>query len=198
MKTSKTTLQKPDVDGKKNLKKMEKDTPTNLKAVIMSAIGIVLVVALVVGMAVENFKPKEIMSINKEKVTLGDAMYYLYTAEAQGNYMDSFYRQLYGQSYWDMQDEQTGQSYRDTAKLQAEQAIEQYFILYKEAVKAGYKVNSEDKKSAEKDVKEIRKNLTFEQKNKTGMTKGALTKALEKKYPNIKVVKPIAGKPIEI
>ena len=182
MKTSKTTLQKPDVDGKKNLKKMEKDTPTNLKAVIMSAIGIVLVVALVVGMAVENFKPKEIMSINKEKVTLGDAMYYLYTAEAQGNYMDSFYRQLYGQSYWDMQDEQTGQSYRDTAKLQAEQAIEQYFILYKEAVKAGYKVNSEDKKSAEKDVKEIRKNLTFEQKNKTGMTKGALTKALEKKY----------------
>ena len=66
MKTSKTTLQKPDVDGKKNLKKMEKDTPTNLKAVIMSAIGIVLVVALVVGMAVENFKPKEIMSINKK------------------------------------------------------------------------------------------------------------------------------------
>lgn len=182
MKTTKTTLQNADVDGKKKVMKSEKDKPANLKVVIMSTIGILLVIAMVVGMAVENFKPKETMSINKEKVTMSDSMYYLYMAEAQGNYMDSFYRQLYGQSYWDMQDEQTGQTYRDTAKLQAEQTIEQYTILYKEAVKAGYKVNDEDKKSAAKDVKDIRKNLTFEQKNKTGMTKGALTKVLEKKY----------------
>ncbi len=182
MKTSKTTLQNPNVDGKKAGKKMEKDAPTSLKAIIMSAIGIVIVIALVVGMAVENFKPREIMSINKEKVTMGDAMYYLYTAEAQGNYMNSFYQQLYGQSYWDMQDQQTGQTYRESAKTQVEQQIQMYTILYKEAVKAGYKVNEEDKKSAKKDVKQIRKNLSFEQRNKTGMTKGALTKAIEKKY----------------
>lgn len=182
MKTSKTTLQKPDVDGKKTEKRMEKDTPSSAKAIIMSAIGIVIVIALVVGIAVENFKPREIMTINKQKVTMGESMYYLYTAEAQGNYMNSFYQQIYGQSYWDMQDQQTGQTYRESAKTQAQQQIEMYNILYKEAVKAGYKVNEEDKKSAKKEVKQIRKNLSFEQKNKTGMTKGALTKAVEKKY----------------
>lgn len=180
MKTSKTTLQKTNVDSK-NLKKMEKDAPTNLKVIIMSAIGIVLVIALVVVMALENFAPKTIMTINKDKITMSDAIYYLYTAEAQGNYMDSLYSQIYGQSYWDMQDD-SGATYRETAKNQAEQAIEQYTILYKEAVKAGYKVTDEDKKSAAKDVKQIRKNLTFEQKNKPGLTKGALTKALERKY----------------
>lgn len=181
MKTSKTTLQKTDVDGKKPVKRMEKDAPSSVKAIVMSAIGIVLVIAMVVGMCIENFKPKTIMTIDGDKVTMKDAMYYLYTTEAQGNYMDMMYRS-YGSSYWDMQDQTTGQTYRESAKTQAQSTIQQYEILYKEAVKAGYKVNSEDKKSAQKDVKQIRSNLSFEQKNKTGMTKGALTKAIEKKY----------------
>lgn len=181
MKTSKTTLQKSNVDSQKKVKKMEKDTPSNLKAIILGGIGIILVIALIVGMALENFRPKLIMTIDNEKVTMNNAMYYLYTAEAQGNYMDSLYSQIYGQSYWDMTDD-SGATYRDTAKTQSQQAIQMYTILYKEAVKAGYKINSDDKKSAAKDVKQIRKNLTFEQKNKQGLTKGALTKALERKY----------------
>lgn len=183
MKTNKTTLKNSDVDGKKNLKVMEKERkPLNISALIMCSLGAILVIAMIVGVAVENFKPRVAMTISKEKVTMSDAMYYLYTTEMQGNYMDSMYRQFYGQSYWDMQDEQTGLTYRDTAKQQAEQTIELYNILYREAVKAGYKVTKEDSKKAAKEVKEIRKNLSFEQKNKTGLTKGALTKALEKKY----------------
>ncbi|SES72223.1 peptidylprolyl isomerase [[Clostridium] polysaccharolyticum] len=183
METNKTTLQNSDVDGKKNLKTMEKERkPLNITALIMCSIGVILVIAMVAGVALENFRPRVAMTISKEKVTMGDVMYYLYTTEMQGNYMDSMYRQFYGQSYWDMQDEQTGLTYRDSAKQQAEQTIEQYNILYREAVKAGYKVTKEDTKKAQKDVKQIRKNLTFEQKNKTGFTKGALQKALEKKY----------------
>lgn len=103
MKTSKATLQKADADGKKPLKKMEKDTPSSTKAIIMSAIGIILVIAMIAGMAVENFKAKTLMTIDGDKVTMKDAMYYLYMAEAQGNYMDMMYRS-YGQGYWDMQD----------------------------------------------------------------------------------------------
>lgn len=182
MKTSKTTLQKTDVDGKKPLKKMEKDAPSSTKAIIMSAIGIVLVIAMIVGMAIENFKPATLMTVDGDKVTMKDAMYYIYMAEAQGNYMDMMYR-AYGQDgYWDQQDQQTGMSYRDSAKMQVQRTLEQYQILYKEAVKAGYKVNKDDKKSAKKDVKQLRSNLSFEQKNKMGMTKGVLTTAIEKKY----------------
>lgn len=177
MKTSKTT----DADKSKVMSKSSAGSIVGLKGIIFGAIAAILVIAMIVGMALENFKPRLVMTVGKEKIYMNDAMYYIYQTEANYNYYDQFYRAYYGSSYWDIQGD-SGVSNRDSAKTEVQNAIEQSNILYQEAVKAGYEVNDDDKKKAAKDVKEIRKALTVEQKNKTGMTKGALTKALEKKY----------------
>lgn len=181
MNTSKTTLKKTDVDGKKPIKKAGEGSHTSMKAIILGAIAVAIVIALIVGISLENLKPQLVMTINDDKVYMSDAAYYIYEAEAQGSYMDQIYQAYYGSSYWDMTDD-SGVANRDSAKANLETTIEQYEILYKEAVAAGYKINDEDKESAASDVKSIRKNFTLEMKNMTGLTKKAMTSVLEKKY----------------
>lgn len=181
MNTSKTTLKKTDVDRKKPIKKAGEESHISMKTIILGAIAVVIVIALIVGISLENLKPKLIMTINDDKVYMSDAAYYIYEAEAQGSYMEQFYQAYYGSSYWDMTDN-SGVANRDSAKASLETTIEQYEILYKEAAAAGYKINEEDKEKAASDVKSIRENFTFEMKNMAGMTKKAMTSVLEKKY----------------
>lgn len=183
MNTSKTTLKKPDVDVKKAPKQINKNGggAPNWKLIITGAIAAVVVIALVVGICLENLKPRLVLTVNDEKVYMSDAMYYIYQAELNGSYMNSFYQAYYGSSYWDVTDD-SGVTNRESAKTEVMKTMQQYEVLYQEAVDAGYKINDEDKESAKSDVKSIRKGLSLEQKNKMGMGKKALTKALEKKY----------------
>lgn len=176
MKTSKTT----DADSSKVMKPASAGARIGLKGIIFGAIAVVLVIAMIIGMAVENFKPRLVMTVGDEKVTMNDAMYYIYQTESNYSYYDQLYQAYYGSSYWDLSSD-SGVSNRDSAKTEVQQAIQMSNILYQEAVKAGYKVNDDDKKKAAKDVKDIRKAISFEAKNKAGMTKGALTKAIEKR-----------------
>ena len=183
MNTSKTTLKKTDVDKKKAPKKLGSDGSgaSNLKWIITGGIAIVVVIGLIIGISIENFKPSLLMTVNDKKVYMDDVMYYVYNTESSYSYMDQIYQAYYGTSYWD-QSSESGVSNRDSAKLELEQTIEAYEILYKEAVDAGYKINDEDKENAKSDVKSIRDALTLEQKNQLGMSKKALTSTLEKKY----------------
>lgn len=183
MNTSKTTLKKTDVDTKKKPKQISKDggSVSNTKIIVTGAIAVVVVIALIIGISLENLKPRLVMTVNDEKIYMSDAMYYIYQAELNGSYMDSFYQAYYGSSYWDLTDD-SGVANRETAKSEVLETMQQSEILYQEAVAAGYKINDEDKKSAKSDVESIREGLSLEQKNKIGMGKKALTKALEKKY----------------
>lgn len=176
MSTSKNT----DSNNSNVMQKPSAGSAIGLKGIIFGVIGIVLVIVMIVVMALENLKPRLVMTVGDEKVYMDDAMYYIYQTESNYSFYDQFYRSYYGSSYWDITGE-NGVSNRDSAKTEVQQAIQMSNVLYQEAVKAGYKVNDDDKKKAEKDVKDIRKNLSFEAKNKAGLTKGALTKAIEKR-----------------
>lgn len=176
MSTSKNT----DSNNSKVMKQQSSGPAIGLKGIIFGGIAVVLVIAMIVVMALENFKPRLVMTVGDEKVYMDDAMYYIYQTEANYSFYDQFYRSYYGSSYWDITGD-SGVSNRESAKTEVQQAIQMSNVLYQEAVKAGYKVNDDDKKKAAKDVKDIRKNLSLEAKNKTGLTKGALTKAIEKR-----------------
>lgn len=154
-------------------------TYVNVKAIVGVAISVVLVIAMIVGIAVEQLKPSLYMTIDGDKLYDKDLMYFVYQTESQYNYMDALYRQFYGSGYWDQADE-NGVSNRINAKNELENNIRQFYILYKEAVKAGYKINDEDKKSAAENVKDIRDNLSLKQKGLKGMSKKDLTKTAER------------------
>ena len=61
MNTSKNT------DSSKAMKNASAGTTIGLKGIIFGAIAIVLVIAMVIGMAFENFKPQLVMTVGDEK-----------------------------------------------------------------------------------------------------------------------------------
>ena len=90
-------------------------TYVNVKAIVAGAIAVVLVIAMIVGIAVEQLKPSLFMTIDGDKLYDKDLMYFVYQTESQYNYMDALYRQFYGTGYWDQADE-NGISNRINAK----------------------------------------------------------------------------------
>jgi len=152
---------------------------TNWKAIIGIGISVILVIAMVVGIAVEQLKPSLLMTIDGDKLTEKDLNYFVYKTEAQYNYMDALYRQFYGTGYWDQTNE-SGVPNSVTAKNELESNIKQYYVLYKEAIKNGFAINDEDKKTAADEVKEMREGLSLKQKGIKGMSKSSLTKAAQK------------------
>lgn len=180
MNGSKTTLK-----GDANKKVMQANGSgfaTSTKTIVMVVVAAILIIAIIGGLIYDNFKPRTEFTIDGEKVTMTDLMYYAYQAEAQYSYMDQIYQQFYGSSYWDMTSQSdSSKTNREAAKEELVNTYKQIYVLYQQALDKGYKINAKDKKTAEKEVKSTRKNLSMAQKGLAGLTKGSLTKVLQMK-----------------
>lgn len=160
----------------------------NNKKILFGVVGVV-VVAIVIILAVvfgnQSKKSKDekentntaneekkdtIITIGDESFALSDMMYYIYTEEENGALYDQIYLSFYGESYWDMPDEENdNKTGEELAKESILTALKQDSIFYQEAIKAGYSLTEEDKETAQSNYDEFCSYLTEDQKKVAGM-----------------------------
>ena len=67
----------------KKAKKISRFAGVDKKPVILVTLCIVVVLVLCIGVGIQQFKPKVIMTVNKTKITMDDMMYPIYEVESQ-------------------------------------------------------------------------------------------------------------------
>ena len=140
-----------------------------------------LVMALTAGMIFAAGCSKKtdstlVVTVNDEKLTMQDMMYFIYAMEAQGQ----MYAQYYP-TYWDMEYSE-GVTMRDQMKTSVMDAAVMWDILYQKSKEAGNTLTDEEKTSIETDVESIMTSLKDDEERLklTGFTKENLIKAQEK------------------
>lgn len=156
------------------------------KKILFAVIGVIIVVTVIIVAVIFGNQSKKsdkkndsktetneedvIITIGNEKFSLADMMYYVYTEEENGALYDSIYLSFYGESYWDMADEENdNKTGEQLAKENIIASVEQDSIFYQEAIAAGYTLTDEDKEIAQSNYDEFCSYLTDDQKKVTGM-----------------------------
>lgn len=155
----------------------------NLSAkTVLLAIGAVAVIIACVLVGYDMLKPKVVLTVNNEKLSLKDVGYYIYQGEQQGNSMAGIYEQFYGQGYdyWNAEDE-NGSTAADTLSTTIMDEVSQDIVLYQAAVAKGYSATEDDIKTATKERDELVKNLTKKQTMITGLSSDELYNTILKK-----------------
>ncbi len=174
----------------------KKETKMNVPAIISSKnkvlalIGIVTVVVLCAGVCYMQLRPRAILKVmgadaNNASVTktlyMKEAMYDIFQTETQYNMYSSIYQQMYGTTYWDMENvDEAGRTGASAAKKQVMDGLKQREIMCMEAEKQGYKLTDEEKKAAAEEVKTAMENFSDAQKKLPGLDQETLTKVFEK------------------
>lgn len=159
----------------------------NNKKILFAIIGViviaaVIIVAVIFGNQSKKSDKKEeaktetkeeedvIITIGDEKFSLSDIMYYVYTEEENGALYDQIYLSFYGESYWNMEDEENdNKTGEQLAKENIIASVKQDSIFYQEALKAGYSLTEEDKEIAQSNYDEFCSYLNEDQKKVSGM-----------------------------
>lgn len=114
-------------------------------------------------------------------VYMKEAVYSIFETEAQYNMYSSFYQQLYGKTYWEMEDvDEAGRNGASAAKKQVMDSLKQREILCMEAEKLGYSLTDEEKKAAADSMKSAMENMTDAQKKIDGLDEKTLKTVFEK------------------
>ena len=167
-------------------KKLGVSSGRNVKAIVLSAICIVLVLVLCIGVGIQQLGPEVAFTVNGTKVTMDDMMYPIYEKESYYLPYDEMYQAYMGTSVWESSYQGSDSNVPSSVsnKIGIKQEIldneEEYVVLYKEAVKAGYKLTSAEEKKAESQAKKAMKGLSWVQKFRLSMSKKRLTKRFEK------------------
>lgn len=161
---------------------------------VLIAIAAVCVLALVVGLFYDMLRPKYVLTVNDEKYTKNDLMYYFYTVESAYQQYENIYQSMLHQSYWDqVSNSSTGSTNRDVALSSVMDLAVETEVIYQEAIKAGYTLTEEETADVnEKVTKLLTETLTKKQIKKTGFNEENLTASLTKeaivtKFQNDKV-----------
>lgn len=157
-----------------------------LKPVILTVLCVVLVLVLCIGVAIQQFKPKVVVTVGGNKLTLDDMMYPIY--ELESNYLpyDEWYQSMAGTSIWEASYQSeagtmSGVSNSIGWKQEILNSEVQYEILYQKAVKAKYTITEDEKKKAEEDAKKALEGLSWLQKLQLNISKSKLTDLFEKR-----------------
>lgn len=184
MKLAKKETMKESVKKPAEKKRLKQSTaaPLNLRAMILGGIGIILVVVICVGIAVEQLYEPTLLTINGDKYQLSDIRYDIFMQEYQGYQSEYIYQSYMNSSFLDqVVNEETGETNLDQMKAKTLESIIQAEILYKAAVKQGYTVNDEDRKNVETNISDMKENLSSDMLRKNGFSDSYLKKVLQKK-----------------
>lgn len=157
------------------------------KPIILGAICVIVVLALCIGVGIQQLKPQRVLVVNDTKKTMDDMMYPIYERESMYLPLNETYQYMMGSSVWDVgyqgddSSVDAGTNNSDGLKIEIMNKETEYEILYQEAVKAGYKVTDDEKKDAEKQADEALKGLSGVQKLKLCISKKNLTSRFEKR-----------------
>ncbi len=159
-----------------------------LKRTAVCALASIMLVGTVSGCSTKGNNAKKtskkedkkdqdvIVTIDDEQYTLADIMYYVYSEEETGALYSQIYEQFYGTTYWETSDEENGnKTGEEIAKENIINNVEQDAVLYNEALKAGYSLSDDDKKTAKDNYDDFASNLTDEQLAVDGMKDELLT-----------------------
>ena len=157
---------------------------------VLLMLGIIAVVVLCGGVCYMQLRPRVVLVVTgtnasgsevKNKVNMKETVYDIYQTEMQYNMYSSFYQQMYGKSYWEMEDvDDAGRDGAAAAKKQVMDAVKQREILCMEAEKLGYSLTDQEKNTVAENVKSAREGLSDTQKKLDGLDEKSLTTAFEK------------------
>ena len=157
---------------------------------VLLMLGIIAVVVLCAGVCYMQLRPRVVLVVTgtnasgsevKNKVNMKETVYDIYQTEMQYNMYSSFYQQMYGKSYWEMEDvDDAGRDGAAAAKKQVMDAVKQREILCMEAEKLGYSLTDQEKNTVAENVKSAREGLSDTQKKLDGLDEKSLTTAFEK------------------
>lgn len=197
MNSSKKIMNQQEQEGK-NIKKSSASVPEkklkkksffggrDLKPIILAALCVIVILVLCIGVGIQQFKPKVVITIGKTQITMDDMIYPIYEVESEYLPYNEMYESYYGTSIWeaDYQGEDmsgAGISNSIGLKQRVLNSEVEYAILYKMAVKENYKLTADEKKDAKKDAKEALKGLSWLQKMRLNVSQKNLTERFEKR-----------------
>lgn len=160
---------------------------SDVKKIVISAICILIVLVLCIGVGIQQLKPEVVMQVNDTKFTLDDMMYPIYERESTYLPYDEMYQMYTGSSVWDNNymgsDRNIDASSTNAVGLKQEilNVETQYVVLYDKAKEAGYSLTDEDKEKVKTQVSDALKGLSWGQRLKLNISKGKLTKRFEKR-----------------
>ena len=157
---------------------------------VLVILGILAVIVLCAGVCYMQLRPRAVLVVcttdengtqKKDTVYMKEAVYSIYQVENQYNQYSSIYQQLYGKTYWEMEDvDSKGRNGASAAKKQVMDSLKQREVLYMEAQKRGYSLTAEEEKTAENNVADTMKNFTDKQKKLEGLDEKTLKSEFKK------------------
>lgn len=157
---------------------------------VLVILGILAVIVLCAGVCYMQLRPRAVLVVSttdengtqkKDTVYMKEAVYSIYQVENQYNQYSSIYQQLYGKTYWEMEDvDSKGRNGASAAKKQVMDSLKQREVLYMEAQKRGYSLTAEEEKTAENNVTDTMKNFTDKQKKLEGLDEKILKSEFKK------------------
>ena len=157
---------------------------------VLASLGILAVIVLCEGVCYMQLRPRAVLVVSttdengtqkKDTVYMKEAVYSIYQVENQYNQYSSIYQQLYGKTYWEMEDvDSKGRNGASAAKKQVMDSLKQREVLYMEAQKRGYSLTAEEEKTAEDNVADTMKNFTDKQKSLEGLDEKTLKSEFKK------------------
>ena len=177
--------------GTEQKKKSGENSFMFTKNKILILLGLAVIVVLCAGVCYMQLRPRAVLKVTGTNASGGEttntvymkeAVYNIFETESQYNMYASFYQQLYGKTYWEMEDvDSAGRNGASAAKKEVMDGLKQQEILCMEAEKLGYSLTDEEKKAAGENRKSAMENMTDGQKKLDGMDEKTLTKVFEKK-----------------
>lgn len=132
------------------------------------------------GASVDKGSKDVVMTVGKEKYTLQDIMYDIYSVESQCS-QEAMWSSMMGVDYWTETDDD-GNTNADLAKDNVISSVVWTKIMSDKATEAGYKLEEVDKEQMKDDIDAILSDMSDEYKKKTGFTQEYLSAKLEKEY----------------
>lgn len=146
---------------------------------ILLTLGIAAIIILCAGVFYMQLRPRAVLKVTQtnedggEKtntVYMKEAVYDIYTLETQFNSYASLYQQMYGTTYWEMENaDEDGRNGASAAKKQVMDGLKQKEILYMEAQKLGHALTDEEKKAADESATKAMESMTDGQKKLPGL-----------------------------
>ena len=173
------------VSAAKGNKRLSDGGFSDTKKIVIGAICVIIVLALCIGVGIQQFQPKVVLKVNDTKLTMDDMMYPIYERESAYLPYDEMYQMYTGKSIWENNYMGSDRNITSTVtnaiglKQEVIDTETEYEILYQEAKKAGKKLSADDKKEVQDEVAKALKGLSFTQKLRLNISKSKLTKRFE-------------------
>jgi len=155
-----------------------------LKPIILTALCIIVALVLCIGVGIQQLKPKVVVTVDGTKITMNDMMYPIYEMESAYAVYNETYQMYYGQSIWEAP-YQGSAATNVTNSVGFKQEIMdsevQLEILYRMALKEGYKLTDDEKKKAKEDAEKALEKLSWIQKARLNVSVKSLTEVNEKR-----------------